>query len=122
MLGQSEAINKAPPHAVGAIEADGTPDILAAEAKVAVGVASTAAALVLSGGIPMTGCWVTFSCDADAYIHFGPTSSLSAASSTISTPMTAGFEYEWRINDKDAYFRIIRKTADGVLSRRRSNR
>lgn len=122
MLGQSEAINKAPPHAVGAVESDGTPDILAAEAKLNVTVTSSAATAVLSGGIPIGGVWVTFSVDADAFIHFGPNASLSAASSTISTPMAANVEYEWRINEKDSFFRIIRKTADGVLSRRRSNR
>jgi len=121
MLGQGAAIAKRPPHASGSTETDGSADPIAIEPTVAVTAVSTAAALVLSGGIPIGGCWVTFVADTDCFIHFGPSSSLPAASSTVSWPLAAGVEKDYWCNEKDQYFRVIRKTADGILRRARTN-
>ncbi len=121
MLGQSAAIARRPPHASTAVETDGSPDPLAIETKVAIAVASSAAIQTLILGIPIGGCYITVTTDTDCYIHFGPNASIPAASSTISSPMLANTREEFWINDKDAFFRVIRKTVDGVLSIRRSN-
>jgi len=91
------------------------------ETVVAVGVASTAAALVLALGMPMGGTYVSFVADTDCYIHFGPTSGIVAASSTNSWLFTAGQQYEYFISEFDQYFRVIRKTADGTLRIQRSS-
>ena len=121
MLGQSAAIAKRPPHASDAVETDGSPDPLAIEAKVAITSVSTPAALVLAQGIPIAGCYVTITTDTDCYIHFGPNASIAAATSVRSSPMLANTKEDFWINDKDAYFRVIRKATDGILSIRRSN-
>lgn len=122
MRGQSEAINKRPPHAAGALDTDGSPDLMAIETAVAFGVASTAATAVLANGIPIGGCFITLTVDSDCYIIWGPTAALTpAASAANAWPHAPGIEYEYRINEKDAFFRVIRKTADGVLKLRRSN-
>jgi len=119
MRGQAGAIIFRPPHANGALD-DGLPDPLAVETNTPFSSASSAATLTLPNGIPIGGCWVTFTVDSDCYIHFGPNSSIVAAAPTVSWPWIAGVEYNRFINEKDAYFRIIRKTADGVLKRVRS--
>ena len=121
MLGQSAAIAKRPPHASTATETDGSPDPLAIETKVTVTVVSSAATPTLANGIPYAGCFITLTTDTDCYIHFGPNSSIAAASSAISWPLAANSVHDLWVNDKDAYFRVIRKTADGILSIRRSN-
>src|ERR1043165_7899000 len=119
MLGQSGAIAFRPQHANGALDGE-IPDPLRMMDNVAVTAASTAAILTLPDGIPIGGCWVTFSTDTDCFIHFGPNASIAAAS-TSSEFFPANTKVNWWINDKDAYFRVIRKTADGVIQRRRSN-
>lgn len=120
MLGQSGAIARRPPHANGALD-DGLPDPLAVCAALAFGAASTAATLTLPNGIPIGGCWLSVSVDSDCYLHFGPNSSIAAASAATSWPQSANTTEQYWINEKDLYFRVIRKTADGVLNRYRSN-
>jgi len=120
MLGQSGGILFRPPHANGALD-DGGADLLAIADALAFTSTSSAATLTLPNGIPIGGCWVTFTVDSDCYIHFGPNSSIVPASASVSWPWIAGVEYNRYINEKDAYFRIIRKTADGTLKRVRSN-
>lgn len=121
MLGHSGAIAKRPPHATGAVDGE-LPDPLQVQDAVATGAASTAAIATLAQGIPLTGCWVSFTVDFDAYIVFGPTAALTpAASAANGWPLLAGIEYNWWCNDKDSFFRVIRKTADGTLKRYRSN-
>lgn len=89
--------------------------------KLAIGAASSAATLTLPDGIPIAGCWVSFSVDTDCYIHFGKDATLAAASAAVSFPMSANTTEQYWVSEKDMYFRIIRKTLDGVLSRYRSN-
>lgn len=120
MLGQGAAILNRPPHANGALD-DGLPDPLAVRDSVAFTSSSSAALQTLPNGIPIGGCWITFTVDSDAYIHFGPNNSIVAASASVSWPIVAGIEYNRFINEKDAFFRIIRKTADGALKIVRSN-
>ena len=76
----------------------------------------------MAGGIPITGCWMTFVCDVDAYIVFGK-SNVGAASAANGWPIAANVVEQWYVLEvKDAFFRIIRKgTTDGVLKRYRSN-
>lgn len=119
MLGQSGAIAKRPPHAAGS----GSPMQIYNTDFTAVSTAATEVLPVVAGqgGVPMLGCWVTFSCTADCYIHFGR-ADLPAASSTNARKFVAGIDYDFWINDtEDAYFRVIRVSADGVLTRNRSN-
>lgn len=120
MLGQSAAVAKRPPHANTALN-DGTADLLRVQDAVAVTAVSTAATATLAEGIPIAGCWVSFTVDADAYIVFGPDNTLPAASAASGWPMATGVEYNWWASEKDAFFRVIRKTADGNLKRYRSN-
>jgi hypothetical protein len=115
VLGQAGAIAKKPPHAAG------SGDITQVETAVAVTAVSTAAALVLASGVPMTGTWVTFVSDTDCFIHWGPNASIAAASSTASWPLVAGQQYEYFISEADQYFRVIRKTSDGTLKIHRSS-
>jgi hypothetical protein len=116
VLAQGAAIAKRPPHA-----ADSGHRM--AVYKTNTVAASTAATLVLpdSDGVPFGGCWVSFVASADCYIIFGR-SDLPAATAANGYPMLANQEFNWWINDTDdAYFRVIRSTADGVLTRYRSN-
>lgn len=120
MLGQAGAIAKLPPTANGALD-DGQPDPTAVQDPVAITSVSTAATAVLATGIPMGGCWVTFSVDTDCYIVFGPSAAgTPAASASNGWPIAANTERDWRVNEKRQFFRVIRKTADGVLKRYKS--
>lgn len=116
MLAQGGAIAKRGPHAAGSGH-------IFQVYKTDITSVSTAATLVLpdAGGIPMAGCWVTFSPSVDCYIHFGRID-LPASSSTVGEKWVANERYELWINDtEEPYFRVIRASADGVLERRRSN-
>jgi hypothetical protein len=120
VLGQSSAIVKRPPHGNSA-QNDGSADYLRVQDPVAIGAGSSAAIATLAEGIPIAGCWVTFSVDTDCFIHFGPDATLAAASSTNSWPMRANTEKEFWVSEKDAFFRIIQATTSGTLYRYRSN-
>lgn len=119
MRGQAGAILFRPPHANGSLD-DGSLDPLGVVDQTSFTSVSTNATLTIPTGIPMGGCWMTFVVDSDCYIHFGPNTSITAASASVSWPWFAGVEYNRWISEKDAYFRIIRKTADGILKRVRS--
>jgi hypothetical protein len=125
MLGQSGAIARRAPHASTATYEDGATDPLAVVDATSVTSVSTGATTTLPSGIPIGGCWVTFVCDVDCYIHFASglpsTGGNPSASASVSWPLFAGVAEHFWITDKEATFRVIRKSADGVLKRYRSN-
>src|SRR6201991_4697966 len=108
MLGQSAAIAKRPPHALGSGYATQVE-------KTAFTAVSATAIPVATLGVPMAGCWFSFVSSADCFIIFGR-ADVPAATAANGYPLLAGVEYNWWINDtEDAFFSVIRSTADGSL-------
>jgi hypothetical protein len=106
-----------PPHAAG------SGHLCQVETNVAVTAVASAATQTITN-MSLVGDWVTFVSDTDCYIRFDRSASgVNAVGSATSAdwPMKAGIEYNWFCTPEGAYFSVIRKTADGILSRYRSN-
>lgn len=115
MLGQTEAINKAPPHG------NGTGDPTATFVTAVVTASSVATAVLGGATIPDTGAFITWIADTDCYIRFG---NASVGAATVNDwYLPAGVEKDYRHHPvDDTHFTVIRRTADGTVRRARSNR
>lgn len=112
--GQSQAVAKRPPHGAGTTHPLRT-------VSLSFTAVSSAATSAVPDGFDNTGCWVTFSSSTDCFIRFGRQTDVGSATSS-DFGMTAGTQYDWWIaQNEDAYFTVIRSTADGVLKRNRSS-
>jgi hypothetical protein len=119
MLGQLEALLKAPPGAAGS--ATGNRPFSTS----ITGVASSAT-LVTSNtandpaAIPELGCFVTWVSDTDCYLRVGDANVGSATTSDMFVP--SGVTFDWWHNGKtQLYFSVLQKTAGGTIKRYRSS-
>lgn len=105
-----EAVARRPPHGSGTT--DSAPN--RAISKTAVGSASSAATPVGLTPNSGTGAYFTFVSTGDAHIRFGAAN--VAAATTSDYLLRAGTPDEWWCeSNEDAYFTILRDTADGSL-------
>lgn len=115
MLGQQESINKIAPHG------NGSGSLQAAHAFVFT-IAASSEQQVLGdvGGIPLSGCFVTWYSSVDVHIRFGRTGQVgSATTSDILLP--ANTYVDWRHREfEEAYFSVIGAAAGGTLRHWRS--
>lgn len=117
MLGQLEAILKAPPGAAngGGNRVFSTAFTTATSATVITTLTTTDGAV-----IPEIGAFVSWISDADCYVRVGDASVGSATTSDWFLP--AGVQVDWWHNGKtQTHFSVLQKTTGGTLKRYRSS-
>lgn len=113
--GLAQAIAKRPP------QGNGTGDVLSVHST-NVGAIASAPELVIAGGIPACGCWVTFISSTDCYIRFGESADMDvAASGDYLVPANQAHDWWLSRAGRCNYFSVIRLSGDGVLKRYRSS-